>query len=111
MIRDRGKMKWTAMMLPEHVKLLRDWAKEDMFEKNKEVDEQHLDLMNEVILEAMEFGKSVVITHYRNRKYELVIGTIDHWDEISQKLHIVDRFEEMHQIPLSAIVDVRLMEE
>lgn len=27
--RDRGKIKWTAMMLPEHIYLLREWQKED----------------------------------------------------------------------------------
>ncbi len=29
MIRDRGNIKWTAMMLPEHVKLLREWQEQD----------------------------------------------------------------------------------
>lgn len=111
MIRDRGRIKWTSMMLPEHVKLLRDWAKEDMYESSKEVDEQHLEMMNEIIFNAMEFGKSVTVTHYRNRKYELVIGNIHYWDESGQKLHIVDRFEEVHRVPLSQIADVRLTDE
>ncbi|WP_148795752.1 YolD-like family protein, partial [Rossellomorea marisflavi] len=48
MIRDRGKIKWTSMMLPEHVKMLRDWAEEDSFEKRRELDEQELEMMNEV---------------------------------------------------------------
>ncbi|WP_077213883.1 YolD-like family protein [Bacillus dakarensis] len=111
MIRDRGKMKWTSMMLPEHVKLLRDWAKEDAFEDSKELDEQYLEVMNEVIFEAMEFGKRVTVTHYVQKQYKLVIGDIHYWDPLSQKLHIVDRFEEVHRIPLSAIADVRLTEE
>lgn len=107
MIRDRGRIKWTSMMLPEHVKLLRDWANEDRYEKKIELDEQQLEMMNEVIAEAMEFGKGVAITHYRGRNYKLVIGTIHYWDEISQKLHVVDRFEETHQIDISSIADVR----
>ncbi|TFI48759.1 YolD-like family protein, partial [Diaphorobacter sp. DS2] len=37
MIRDRGRIKWTSMMLPEHVKLLRDWAKEDTYEQKREL--------------------------------------------------------------------------
>jgi hypothetical protein len=108
MIRDRGKMKWTSMMLPEHVKLLRDWAKEDAYEKVREIDEQYLEVMNETISEAMEFGSSMTITHYQHKKYELVIGHIHYWDEINGKLHIVDRFGEVHRIPLSSIADVRL---
>ncbi|TKC19806.1 YolD-like family protein [Robertmurraya kyonggiensis] len=110
MIRDRGKMKWTSMMLPEHVKLLRDWAKEDAYEKIKEVDEQYLEVMNETISEAMGFGESVTITHHQNHKYEVVVGHIHYWDELNGKLHVLDRFEEVHRISLSSIVDVRLTE-
>lgn len=110
MIRDRGRIKWTSMMLPEHVKLLRGWASEDAYETKKEVDEQHLEAMNEVIFEAMEFQKTVTITHYRKRNYELVVGQIHYWNELHQELHIVDRFEEVHRIPLSSIADVRLTE-
>ena len=29
MLRDRGNIKWTAMMLPEHVQRLRTWQQED----------------------------------------------------------------------------------
>lgn len=107
MIRDRGKMKWTSMMLPEHVKLLRDWAKEDEYEKVREIDEQYLEVMNETISEAMEFGKSLTITYYQHQKYQLVIGHIHYWNETNGNLHIVDQFGDVHKIPLASIADVR----
>lgn len=108
MIRDRGRIKWTSMMLPEHVKLLRDWVKEDGYDQKREMDEQQLELMNETLSEAIEFDQYVTITHYHNRNYEIVIGKIHYWDEMTQRLHIVDRFEEVHRIPIDAIADVRL---
>jgi hypothetical protein len=108
MIRDRGRMKWTSMMLPEHVKLLRDWVQEDRYEPRKQLDEQQLELMNAMISDAMEFDQFVTITHYHGKKYELVIGKIHYWDVLEQKLHIVDRFEEVHKINLGNIFDVRL---
>jgi hypothetical protein len=111
MLRDRGKIKWASMMLPEHVKFLRDWAKEDAFEASKEIDEQYLEIMNERILEAVELGKKVMITCYRNHKYETVIGTIHHWNEINQQLNMVDQCEEVQQISLASIVDVQNTEE
>ncbi|WP_264738475.1 YolD-like family protein [Cytobacillus firmus] len=111
MIRDRGRIKWTSMMLPEHVKLLRDWAEEDTYEQKRELDEQKFECMNEILSEAMEFQKSVTLTHYRGRNYELVIGSIHYWDEFGQKLHIVDRFEEIHRISINAIADARFTEE
>jgi hypothetical protein len=108
MIRDRGRIKWTSMMLPEHVKLLRDWVKEDRYEDQREMDEQQLDLMNETLSEAIEFDQFVTITYYHNRNYEIVIGKIHYWDELSQKLHVVDRFEEVHRILMGAIADIRM---
>ncbi|MBM4762200.1 YolD-like family protein [Bacillus sp. B15-48] len=111
MIRDRGRIKWTSMMLPEHVKMLRDWAREDETEAEKELDEQQLELMNEIIFEAMELKKFVVITYYHKQKYKLVIGKIRGWDQLKSKLRIADRFEDFHDIGLSSIVDVRIVEE
>jgi hypothetical protein len=95
-------------MLPEHVKLLRDWVKEDRYEQKKEMDEQQLELMNETLSEAIEFDQFVTITHYRDRNYEIVIGKIHYWDELTQKLHVVDRFQEVHRIRIVAIADIRL---
>lgn len=108
MIRDRGRIKWTSMMLPEHVKLLRDWVKEDQYEQQKEMDEQQLELMNEILVEAIEFNQYVAITHYRGRNYEIVIGKIHYWDELAHRLHVVDRFKEVHRIPIDTIADIRL---
>ncbi|MEH7073932.1 YolD-like family protein [Neobacillus drentensis] len=110
MIRDRGRIKWTSMMLPEHVKLLRDWVKEDRYEQKREMDEQQLQMMNEVLSEAIEYDQYVTITHYRMRNYEIVIGKIHYWDELTQRLHVIDRFEEVHRIPMDAIADIRITE-
>ncbi|BCB04625.1 YolD-like family protein [Bacillus sp. KH172YL63] len=110
MIRDRGRIKWTSMMLPEHVKLLRDWAKEDTHEKKVELDEQELDRMNEVVAEAMEFGKQVSITHHKNHRHQLLIGTIHHVDSLEGKLHVVDKFEEVYYLSLATVVDIRFFD-
>ncbi|WP_335869847.1 YolD-like family protein [Bacillus sp. 2205SS5-2] len=108
MIRDRGRMKWTSMMLPEHVKLLRDWSKEDSFEKEKEIDEQQLEDLNIVAAEAMEYGKCVTITHYTNKRYELLVGTLHSWDAYSETFQVIDRFEAKHEVALKRIIDLRL---
>lgn len=109
MIRDRGRIKWTSMMLPEHVKLLRDWVKEDQYEQKKIIDEQQLEWMNEILMEAVELDQAVAVTYYQNHNYEIVVGKIRDWDELAQKLSVVDRFEEVHRISIVNIADVRLM--
>lgn len=107
MIRDRGRIKWTAMMLPEHVKMLRDWVKEDGYEYKKELDEQQLEVMNDTIFEAMELNQTVAVTHYRGHKHELVVGHIHYWDQTEKKLRVVDHFDDIHHIELSNIADIR----
>lgn len=110
MIRDRGRIKWTSMMLPEHVKMLRDWAHEDTYEERRDLDEQQLEEMNMAIGEAMETGSSVTITYYEKHRHRLLIGTIHHYNEFEQKLHVADKFNEAHYVRLADIVDVRSTE-
>ncbi|MGE7905585.1 YolD-like family protein [Peribacillus sp. NPDC094092] len=110
MIRDRGRIKWTSMMLPEHVKMLRDWVVEDGYETKRILDEQQLEEMNAVMGEAMEERKDVTIAHYEGKRYQLLIGRIHYYNESTQKLHIVDRFQQVHYIRLTDIADVRIME-
>lgn len=106
MIRDRGNIKWTAMMLPEHVKLLRDWAKEDEFETKPELDDQQLEQMNEVICEAMAHGAELSITYFDQTHHLTVRGTIHYIDEIQQKLRVVSKGGGIIQISFQSIVNV-----
>ncbi|MFJ7637102.1 YolD-like family protein [Peribacillus sp. NPDC097264] len=110
MIHDRGRIKWTSMMLPEHVKMLRDWVAEDSHEARRILDEQQFEEMNAVMGEAMEEGREVMIAYYDRTRYQLLIGSIHYYDECLQRLHIIDHFQQPHYIQLSHIADVRLME-
>ncbi|MBM6617410.1 YolD-like family protein [Bacillus suaedaesalsae] len=107
MIRDRGNIKWTSMMLPEHVKLLRDWAKEDEFETKEEIDEQQLEQMNEVICDAMTYGASICLTYFEGTKHYTITGTVHYVDEIEQKLRIMTSEGIRKHIPIQAITDVK----
>ena len=110
MIRDRGKIKWTSMMLPEHVTMLREWAHEDSYETRNELDEQQVEAMNGMIMEAMEYGNPVVIRYYRtaSRRYGTVAGHIHYCNEQAQKLHIVDENGKVFFVPFQELVDVQL---
>lgn len=108
MIRDRGRIKWTAMMLPEHVKLLRDWVAEDGYEQEKDLDEQQWERINSVLVEAIQLEKDVTITYFQNHRYEIISGRIQRWNELEQKLTIRDRFDQLHPICVKQIYDARI---
>jgi hypothetical protein len=53
-IRDRGNIIWTSLMLPEHVKLLRRYIKEEYHDVPEPIlDEQQLEEINSLILESL----------------------------------------------------------
>lgn len=94
-------------MLPEHVKILRDWAKEDEFETKEEIDEQQLEQMNEVICDAMAYGASICITYFEGTKHHTVTGTVHYVDQIQQKLRIITNEGIRKQVPIQSITDVK----
>lgn len=111
MIRDRGRIKWTAMMLPEHVKMLRDWAKENNWESQKELDEQRLEELDEVIQAALKLKREIVVHYYLDKNYETVKGTIRALDTIEKELKLIDSSGSILSIPLNRIEDIQLLDE
>lgn len=106
MIRDRGRMKWVSMMLPEHVKVLREWAEEDSYKTRKELDEQQLELMDGIIAEAIQLSRDVTVNYYRNKHYELFTGSIVNWDTLTGCLQLADRSGGERRLYLRDIMDI-----
>lgn len=76
MNRDRGMQKWTAMMLPEHIQLLRDWQGEDTIDKSPEVDEWLLQEYADQVKRAWELSERVCIRYWQHTKRCVREGTI-----------------------------------
>lgn len=66
MNRDRGTIKWNAMMLPEHVKLLREWKAEDYYVKIPEIDEWAQQEIAEQLQIAQETSAYTELTYWNN---------------------------------------------
>jgi hypothetical protein len=110
MIRDRGRMKWTAMMLPEHVKILREWAKEDAWEEPVQLDEQKLEELNETVVNAKENKQKITVQYYAEHYYETVVGTIRSVDAIKKELEMIGEEGAVYAVPLGKILNVELVE-
>ncbi|MBS4176427.1 YolD-like family protein [Lederbergia citrea] len=111
MIRDRGRIKWNSLMLPEHVKMLRGWADEDTEEQQKQLDEQKLEWLNETAREAMAFEKEVIINHFANNHYEKMEGRIRCFDALQKEFRIVDRTGDIKRISVENIEQMILADE
>jgi len=106
-LRDRGTMKWTAMMLPEHVKLLRDWAKEDFFEEKPELDEQRLEELNEQLSQSL--AQSCTISFYRNKQVVTITGKVKKLNPYARTVEVITRDGKGVSIEMDFIIDIARM--
>nr|WP_241840629.1 YolD-like family protein [Fictibacillus sp. S7] len=108
MIRDRGSIKWTAMMLPEHVKQLREFDWEQSKKMKPELDEQQLQLMEETIYEAMAEDLYLCFTYFKNDDFHLLIGKVHFVDTYNREFRVVDYHNEIHKIKQVELIDVKV---
>lgn len=108
MIKDRGNIKWVAMMLPEHVEMVKGvWAENDKIPKPT-LDEQELEEINQMIYEAMEYNSEVTITYYTKGELRFEIGYIHFADVMRKEIRVKDKFEEIHRFKFEDIVKVQI---
>ncbi|MFC5558870.1 YolD-like family protein [Ureibacillus thermophilus] len=106
MIRDRGNIKWNAMMLPEHVKMLREWREKDEREEKPVLDEWALQDLNEQLLIAYK-------NHY---EVELKIWKKDRTSKATGKIAVLDNkrriciLEDGRSFPFESIYGATILE-
>lgn len=86
MNRDRGTIKWTALMLPEHVKLLREWQAEDAQEERPELEEWMLDELNIRLQQAIVQHIAVTVTYWAEDHTHTLSGKIEQYNIANQRL-------------------------
>ena len=87
--RDRETIKWTAMMLPEHVKLLREWQAEDDYVPEPQHDEYDYDELAHQIQTAVQTNSFVHVTYWQDGEALSIEGTIQALPIQSLKLSIL----------------------
>lgn len=111
-IRDRGTKKWTSLMLPEHVKQLRDFFEDEYYKVDKPVlDEQQLEEMNEKIQEAMEYQSLLKFTYYKNGHMKELKGYIHNAHPTEKTLYIVNKEMERIKLRIEDIVQLESIED
>ncbi|MDN4524598.1 YolD-like family protein [Fictibacillus fluitans] len=112
-IRDRGNIKWkTSLMLPETVTHLKNYFLEEYYkEEELEMDEQHLQEMDQLMLEAMEFSYALRFDVYQNGHMVNVKGKIHYMDEKQRILRVMDEDDQLHILRIPAIKDISKAEE
>ena len=86
MLNDSGNMKWTALMLPEHLVQLKEWKKEQFYEKKRELTEWELEEIEQIIQRAFKMQKLIKLTLWKNQKLYNQIGKITGADVYKKEL-------------------------
>ncbi|GGA34365.1 YolD-like family protein [Psychrobacillus lasiicapitis] len=107
-VRDRGSKKWVAMMLPEHVKLLREYMEEQKKAPRPDLDEWDLDIIQENIQLAMKRNVEVEIKTWRNGAFHTHLGKVT-WVDINRRTIEMEDVFNSFTLQLDEIVDVTIL--
>lgn len=88
MIHDRGSKKWSAMMLPEHVKMLKEVQREYYLEEKPVLDEQKLEEINFKLVLAKQDNLLVDVTFYTKGEFKHIKGYVNIIDYTNKYIRI-----------------------
>ena len=87
--KDRGNKKWTAMMLIEHRKKLKELKEGEKDKKKPILDVQEKAAINSKLQQVLENDLPVEIKYYDNKQFKKVAGIIDKVD-INQRYILIN---------------------
>ena len=109
MIRDRGNIKWTAMMLSEHVAELRRWQNKDHYEERPELDDFDLQAIQYEIEVAKKRECEVHVKLWDKGKSVLYMGVIREINVESMWITVDSPFGR-DRMPVEDIISVQIAE-
>lgn len=105
-VNDRGTKKWTAMMMPEHIKMINDlWAEDDRKEKPILDEQQKVEIDLKLQL-AIKDDLTVEVEYYADCDYHILKGKLLMVDSLNRRLRFDD---EETEIQLDDIIDVNIL--
>jgi len=66
MVQDRGTIKWSTLMLPEHAEMLKELWRQDKKAVKPILDPQEMEMLNRRLLEAYAQQHTITISIYEN---------------------------------------------
>ncbi|MBY7142609.1 YolD-like family protein [Virgibacillus sp. NKC19-3] len=85
---DRGSKKWSAMMLPEHIKMLKEVQREYYLEEKPALDEQQLEEINFKLTLAQKDHLLVDVKYYISGEFKHIKGHVDTIDYTNRYIRI-----------------------
>ncbi|MEC2198621.1 YolD-like family protein [Bacillus subtilis] len=106
MLRDRGTIKWTSMMLPEHLTQLKQFLIDVSKIEKPSLDDQQIEEMDLLVSEALEFNKELKFKLFNNGFVENVTGRVHYINFEQHRLHVKDQNDNTIYFNLNNIIGV-----
>lgn len=108
MTQDRGTIKWTSLMLPEHVELLKQMWQEDKKESKPILDPQEIELINQQLLESYEHQLLIQLTFFEDNQTHCVVGKISKLYPKTKKISIKTKNHDRVELSFSSILSISI---
>ncbi|SDY80368.1 YolD-like protein [Evansella caseinilytica] len=104
--KDRGTIKWTSLMLPEHVTALRQLKQQQTKQPKPEVDFQQLEAFEYIVCEAMETNREMHFILWQDGLFVEFRGNIHYIDHLKKQLHVKSLLGDVKYIPLNSLISI-----
>lgn len=75
-MQDRGTKKWTSLMLPEHVEMIKQLWAEDEFKEKPILSEQQLEENEFILQEALRDDSTIQVKYYNEHDFCFISGKV-----------------------------------
>lgn len=108
-VKDRGRIKWTALMLPEHVEMIREWYAKDELVAKPELTEDDLQLLQEELDIALKRQCEVVMQSWTEGVIYEYRGTIEGIDT-RHRMIVFREGEKRQRLPIDRVVSIVMVD-
>ncbi|MDG5787706.1 YolD-like family protein [Evansella sp. AB-P1] len=111
MNRDRGVIKWTSMMLPEHVQQLKEMAKKHEKKSTPHFDGQQLEEWSRLLAKAYHHEMILSVTTIKDGIEENVEGFVHRIDQLHRTITLLNLAHEKTTLSLHDITEINVASE
>lgn len=103
---DRGSLKWTSLMIPEHKKMLQEMYAELEHIEQPELDEQEKERLNQTLITAMEYDRPIQLSVYEEGAIHMMKGKVKTYNSTDRSFSFTTEEEFLH-INMDNITDIQ----
>jgi hypothetical protein len=107
-LKDRGNKKWTAMMLIEHRKRLKELKESEKDREKPILDEQEKAAINFKLQQALQKKLPVEIIYYADKRFKTASGVIKKVNSNQKEVIISKKIDAQQKISINNLLDLRL---